>query len=477
MQNAKQYITKQARGPHRFCNWVVYPGVIEPGRILMSAYPYRTHLKKLEKNQYASKREFYKQVAAFPKGVTYICLQEKTEIARLKLPVYFTKKQLVKAQKKTGVKHVRYDNGLEIVDISVTKDDLVYKYVCALYEAYIKGENFVIHCLGGHGRTGTIAGLLMGFILARAGVVLKASELLELIQHCHTQRVQCNGWVACPQTSSQCQQVQNIYYRYLRAHKIDYIAESLKFDVFGTVYKSSASHALKLYDVHSPAVTDAMNWQRLSDLSDLFKDPITESKTGDVSDSDSDTDSDSDKETLVGSDSDDDEKKPTKAKLSDWFSCLPCFSATPSPKKAKKPKEAPKTQTIPRETPRIPPGFEKKTQTVVPPIYKDLPVMAKVSQDPPFAVSKASDEDTADVWDMSSFWETDFPVHETKTPPPSPDGLVDITASLTCDLPTLPKKGIRQLKPLTVATHYSKVWDHSTRKMPNTQQFEMSDLI
>lgn len=211
----KIYIEQNARGPNKFSNWVIFPNIIEKGRILMSSYPYRIHLSKNEQKKYPRKTDFYKQVKSFPSGVTYICLQEKSELAQLQLPIYYSKKQLEKVQKITQVKYIKYNNDLEIRDIDINTDDLVFSFTEKLLDSFMKGENFVIHCLGGHGRTGTIAGLLMGMILAKKGICLRATELLDLIGHCHLQRVQLNGWFHCPQTKDQCLQVQRLYYKYL----------------------------------------------------------------------------------------------------------------------------------------------------------------------------------------------------------------------------------------------------------------------
>ena len=424
MQKVKQYIEKQARGPHRFCNWVVYPGIIEPGRILMSAYPYKTHLKKIDKNQYATKKDFYKQVAAFPKGVTYICLQEKSELARLKLPIYFSKKQLTLVQKRTKVKYVHYDNELEIIDISVAKNDLVYAYVNQLYNRYLKGENFVIHCLGGHGRTGTIAALLMGFILAGSGQILLASELLDLIQYCHSKRVQCNGWVACPQTNSQCKQVQQLYYRFLDEMKLDYIKEDLKFNNWTSLDYYSSTPKLPNYNFSTPSA--ATNWQKMNNLEAFYDDSLFEEEINE---------SDSDLDTQVGSDTEENQKKS----LADWF-CLPCFKSKPHKK-------------INREEGKI-------TE-----IKKDNQMKNEV-----------------DDWDVQDLWNSYYspPSYEeqsnqcTDLIPYTYQNQIETTTTTTTTtkIMTTTKKGIQQLEPL-----YSSIGSKTYKKKPNTIKFEMSDLI
>lgn len=188
----------------------------------MSGYPFRNKVKKgsLKGKKYPVINDFYKQLKAFPKGVTYICLQEQTELKRLGLPQYYSKKTSKKARKITKV-NFKFENDLEIRDVSVSQDSQVFDYVYDLYDRYQKGENFVIHCLGGHGRTGTVCGILLGMILAGNGIVLNTVELLDALQECHSQRKERNGWLYCPQTSSQELQVKKLYKRFLYFNDIE----------------------------------------------------------------------------------------------------------------------------------------------------------------------------------------------------------------------------------------------------------------
>lgn len=220
MASAKKYITETATGPNRFSNWVVYPDILLPGRILMSEYPYRSQ-SSFGAHRHPVKTDYLKQLRAFPRGVTYICLQEKTELSRLDLPIYHSTAGLKKDTHLAKIRHIGFDNGLEIPDVNVTDDDRVYEYVLGLYDLYIKGENLVIHCLGGHGRTGTIAGLLLGIILVNNSIIIKSDELLQLIKLCHDQRKERNGWIECPQTNSQKSQVVKLYKRFLHEKNVE----------------------------------------------------------------------------------------------------------------------------------------------------------------------------------------------------------------------------------------------------------------
>ena len=60
MEVIKQYIKKNCKGPNQFSNWVAYPNVLKPGRLLMSAYPYRPHTKKEIGHSYPTKKDFHK---------------------------------------------------------------------------------------------------------------------------------------------------------------------------------------------------------------------------------------------------------------------------------------------------------------------------------------------------------------------------------------------------------------------------------
>jgi len=359
MEQIKKHIEQTARGPHQFSNWVVFPDVLEKGRVLMSSYPYRVHVKKTSPDHHPKKNDFYKQIKAFPKGVTYICLQEKKELERLKLPLYYSKKQLTLAKKKTGALFIKYENDLEIPDIDIAQDDNVYKYVDQLHSRYLKGENFIIHCLGGHGRTGTIAGLLLGFILLEKGIILKATELLDVIQYCHTQRVQRNGWYNCPQTNSQCNQVQRLYYR-----KIDDLGLSVEKEPYLTI-KWPTTYSTN-YKPSAPSVTEDsstdIDWS-------LFGQLIMEDEEEENNESPLSTDSEEDIIEPPTPHVSDDEKEATQNNprcltLGDFFSCWPCIPK----KKQQKPSEK-KSTTQKKSTPSV-------------------------------MLNKQEDE-----WDIASFWE------------------------------------------------------------------------
>lgn len=237
MRKVSDYIKKYAPGPTRFSNWVVYPGHVSQGRIAMSMYPVRLPQDKPDPH-YTTVVDYRELLSSFKKdkkdktakkgGVTIVCLQEKQEIKDLRLPPYAKEELLNKAAEGAEIEYIKVDNGLEIPDVSITKDHLVYEYVLSLLDGYNKGENYIIHCLGGHGRTGTISALLLGFILLQRGVHLTINELLEAVQWSHDQRKTTGGWKSCPQTISQFHQVEKLYYRRATSLDIKLIKEKMK---------------------------------------------------------------------------------------------------------------------------------------------------------------------------------------------------------------------------------------------------------
>lgn len=214
------YIRDNGVGPNQFSNWVVYPGLIPKGRILMSAYPYRGNNRSRAGDSVTTMKDYENQVRAFPNGVTYICLQERSELDRLKLPMYYGHKTMKDLKKKTGVKTLDFENDLEIPDMFTAGDEKVATYVRQLAIRYLNGESFVIHCLGGHGRTGTIAGILLGYLLLNVGIDHRVEEIFAFTRKSHDMRKQRNGWVDCPQGEGQRGQIERLYRQKAQKMKI-----------------------------------------------------------------------------------------------------------------------------------------------------------------------------------------------------------------------------------------------------------------
>lgn len=408
----KTHIERTCPGPHNYCNWVTYPKVIGVGRLLMTAYPYR------KTGQGASEAEYIRQLQWFPKGVTIVCLQEKTELNRLssELFPYYTPANLAKYAHKASIAHVKSIQ-LEIPDVNVIGDSRVIPFMKTLFEQYNSGESFIIHCLGGHGRTGTITGILYGMILMNAGITPKASVLLDWLKHCHTQRATKNGWIECPQTDAQCNQVQRLYYHF--ANNFD-----IKIQIERPLGLPNTSlPSIKYIPPHKKAL-ESKHYQHLNELfqPDKFKTAheqfgrMSEQKLPSVV-------------PTVSMDMTKVKKTKSKSIFKNIFSC--CTASPPSSPENKV------TEKIP----------EKKEEV---------------------KVASIDDEEPCDDL-MAKFWDMDMatPVTKTFTPPTAPplESLVE--------KPRKFKAPISQLKPLNPVP---KSYNYHKPKQANTIKFEMTDL-
>lgn len=72
-----------------------------------------------------------------------------------------------------------------IQDMRTTDDTKIDNLASRVVERLLNGENVYIHCAGGHGRTGTLAAL----VLKKLYPHLKVDEIFEYIQYAHDQRV------------------------------------------------------------------------------------------------------------------------------------------------------------------------------------------------------------------------------------------------------------------------------------------------
>ena len=143
------------RGPSARSNWLV------PGRVLCSDMPYTL-----------SRAEGRSGVAAC--GVsTVVCLRTKAEMRQG--PGY----EAALRKLRGDMKFVHFP----ITDQEVADDGLVEYLVDQLLERLRGGENLLIHCNGGHGRTGTISALLLGRLYG-----LAADEALRWYQRLHDMR-------------------------------------------------------------------------------------------------------------------------------------------------------------------------------------------------------------------------------------------------------------------------------------------------
>lgn len=90
---------------------------------------------------------------------------------------------------------------LPIEDFSVAPDDELSELADRCCELTRSGTKMYIHCQGGHGRTGTLAAILLGRLYS-----LPAAEALRLCQQYHDTRADSGG-AHSPETSQQRAQV------------------------------------------------------------------------------------------------------------------------------------------------------------------------------------------------------------------------------------------------------------------------------
>eukprot|EP01121_Diplochlamys_sp_Union-15-3_P011272 TRINITY_DN3248_c0_g1_i1.p2 TRINITY_DN3248_c0_g1~~TRINITY_DN3248_c0_g1_i1.p2 ORF type:complete len:198 (-),score=25.96 TRINITY_DN3248_c0_g1_i1:655-1248(-) len=100
----------------------------------------------------------------------------------------------------------------EIEDFQIAEEASVLVFIEKLTDLLRDGENLYIHCQGGHGRTGTIVGCLIGRLYN-----ISPQMALKLTAEYHDQRV--IGKCDSPETKEQINQVMSIVNRYRRENK------------------------------------------------------------------------------------------------------------------------------------------------------------------------------------------------------------------------------------------------------------------
>jgi rhodanese-related sulfurtransferase len=179
------------QGPTDTSNWLI------PNRILMSAYP----SDKEEAKALLKSRQLLNG------GIRiFVCLQQKTELQRFKhyrTDVENEFKNMV--QQNDNLDFIIF----EIPDNYYADDIDVDNFTNELVERFHKGQNILIHCWGGHGRTGTISAILLSKLYGTG-----AEESLRRVQAVHDCRIEPRG-SRSPQTDGQINQVKRLVKRYL----------------------------------------------------------------------------------------------------------------------------------------------------------------------------------------------------------------------------------------------------------------------
>ena len=174
------------RGPTATSNWLI------PNRVLMSAYP----------GDKDSRVATQKIKAVLDAGIrTFVCLQQPDELARFSeyksIALDEFSKLNMEAQERHGpVQLLQFP----IPDQSIAVIEEVELFVTDLVERYNRGENMLIHCWGGHGRTGTISAI---FLIKKFNLTFNAA--IARVGMVHTCRDQPKS--RAPQTQSQFRQV------------------------------------------------------------------------------------------------------------------------------------------------------------------------------------------------------------------------------------------------------------------------------
>lgn len=166
-------------GPTPQSNWLI------PQRVLMSAYPGDP---KVDKTEAKLRKVLDANIQ------TFVCLQTEDELKR------FTDYRPILKRLNPNIQILHFP----IEDCGIAKDEDVLKFVNELCDRVKNGDRMLIHCFGGHGRTGTIASILLAKLYK-----LSAKEALLRVEACHDCR-EFERPNTSPEVSSQFEQVKRL---------------------------------------------------------------------------------------------------------------------------------------------------------------------------------------------------------------------------------------------------------------------------
>ncbi|CAF2614515.1 unnamed protein product [Rotaria sp. Silwood2] len=187
-------LDESARGPSDYSHWVI------PKLLLASAYPG-------ERNPNAHKLLIRKIIDV---GVQVVVnIMEIEELKRF-TPYKDLMLQLAKEEKQNNL--ICFFDDLEnreiefisfpIRDQSVHQiNQCVLDFCLELCDRIKRGQVVLVHCWGGHGRTGTIISIMIGILFN-----LNSEEAISMNRRLHDQRIYTNG-IASPETQSQIDQI------------------------------------------------------------------------------------------------------------------------------------------------------------------------------------------------------------------------------------------------------------------------------
>ncbi|KAG2375141.1 hypothetical protein C9374_010145 [Naegleria lovaniensis] len=174
------------KGSTKTSNWLL------PGHIVMSSYPGDMLLD--------TARQKIRNFLEMDKVRTFVSLQEPDEMKRFR-PY---KDLVIEEAQKMGIStdHFEFLN-FPIPDMGVQTDEKVHEFTNDLVDrVQNKNQVVLIHCFGGHGRTGTIGSILMTKLFPH----LSVNEVLLRVALSHDSREDPRGFPA-PQTRYQVEQV------------------------------------------------------------------------------------------------------------------------------------------------------------------------------------------------------------------------------------------------------------------------------
>ncbi|KAL9642238.1 hypothetical protein ABK040_007238 [Willaertia magna] len=176
------------KGCTKTSNWLI------PDCVVMSSYPGDLNESKA--------REKIRNFLSIDKVRVFISLQEPAEMKRFAPYIPLVKEEA----KNLGLK----ENEIEflnfpIVDDSVGDDEKVQTFTSELVDRVHNHQRLLIHCYGGHGRTGTISTIMMCKLFPHISV----KEALLRVALSHDSRDDPRGYPS-PQNHLQVEQVKRV---------------------------------------------------------------------------------------------------------------------------------------------------------------------------------------------------------------------------------------------------------------------------
>ncbi|KAL9643148.1 hypothetical protein ABK040_001637 [Willaertia magna] len=150
------------KGPTEYSNWLI------PNHILLGGYP-------------RGSKEVKSILSAGT--TTFVNLVEEHEMLRCG-PFYYASALKKKSTQLLNLNYVTFP----IRDKNIEDDKKVMEIINLLIQLVQSGEVLYIHCVGGHGRTGTLASILLGKLFN-----ISADEALAWVQVFHDCRTVTNG--------------------------------------------------------------------------------------------------------------------------------------------------------------------------------------------------------------------------------------------------------------------------------------------